>query len=255
MRIAGIQLDIAWEDPKTNYEKVTPWIDAAVGAGARLIVLPEMFACGFSMNTETIAEPEHGPSATFLSEVAESRRVWVCGSVPERRAGAERPANTLILASPQGELTRYRKIHPFSYADEHLHYEPGSEFVTVDVEGLRCSFFVCYDLRFADEFWATAPQTDCYVVVANWPEPRREHWSTLLHARAIENQAYVVGINRVGKGGAKGSLSYTGDSRIFDPLGRPLAAASIEETMLLANVSADEVARVRATFPFLQDRR
>lgn len=255
MRIAGIQLDIAWEDPKTNYEKVTPWIDAAVGSGARLVVLPEMFACGFSMNTDTIAEPENGPSATFLREVAQSRRIWLGGSVPERRADGQRPANTFILADPEGGLTRYRKIHPFSYADEHRHYEAGTQFVTVEIEGLRCTLFVCYDLRFADEFWATATNTDCYLVVANWPEPRREHWTTLLQARAIENQAYVVGINRVGAGGAKGSLKYTGDSRIFDPLGRPLAAASIEETMLLADVSPDEVRRVRESFPFLQDRR
>jgi len=252
MRIAALQSDIVWEDPEANFDRLEPWIEAAAGAGARLLALPEMYACGFSMATGRIAEPVGGPSTRFLVERAARHGLWLAGSVPERPEGAERPYNTLVLAGPGGELHRYRKIHPFTYADEHRHYRAGSDFVTVDVEGLRLTLFVCYDLRFADEFWATAEDTDAYLVVANWPEPRRHHWQTLLLARAIENQAYVVGVNRVGEGGG---LRYTGDSRIVDPRGNVLAAAAEGETLLLAEVDAGTVAATREAFPFLQDRR
>jgi predicted amidohydrolase len=112
--------------------------------------------------------------------------------------------------------------------------------------------FICYDLRFADEFWALAHETDLYVVVANWPAPRREHWRTLLRARAIENQAYVLGVNRVG---AVKNLDHVGDSAIIDPLGRTLIEASIGEAVLVADVTPQYVHEVRETLPFLRDRR
>ena len=117
---------------------------------------------------------------------------------------------------------------------------------------MRCSFFVCYDLRFADEFWPLAPETDCYVVPANWPRSRRSHWSALLRARAIENQAYVVGVNRVGEGG---SLTYAGDSVIIDPLGDVLASAGGGECIATADVYPAHVNGLRTRFPFLADRR
>ncbi len=252
MRIAALQCDIAWEDPQANFERLRPWIEVAADAGARLLALPEMYACGFSMATERIAEPPGGPSSLFLCEEASHRGLWLAGSVPEQPPGAQRPYNTLLLAGPQGELYRYRKIHPFSYAGEHQYYHAGEDFLTVEVGGLRITPFICYDLRFADEFWATARDTDLYLVVANWPETRSHHWTTLLAARAIENQAYVVGVNRVG---SAGSLRYTGDSRILDPMGRPLATASGQETLLLADVDVETVRRVRAELPFLADRR
>ena len=128
--------------------------------------------------------------------------------------------------------------------------------MTVEVEGLRVSLFVCYDLRFADDWWAVAPQTDLYLCVANWPEPRRAHWSALLRARAIENQAYVVGSNRVGTGGSGAGkvLGYAGDSAIVDPLGEALATGSRTEALLVADVSAERVAEVRRDLPFLADR-
>jgi predicted amidohydrolase len=252
LRIAAIQSDIVWEDPQANFEHLRPWIRAATTAGAGLVVLPEMYACGFSMNTEAIREPEDGPSTAFLVEQAREHQIHVCGSIPELQSGHERPHNTLVLAAPDGGLTRYHKIHPFSYAREHEHYEAGSEFVTATVEGVRLSLFVCYDLRFADEFWVRARETDAYVVVANWPAPRREHWRALLRARAIENQAYVIGVNRVGGGG---KLEYLGDSAIIDPLGIALAEGSSGETMLLGDIDPERVASVRAKFPFMNDRR
>jgi predicted amidohydrolase len=252
MRVAAIQSDIAWEDPGANFERLRPWLAAAAAAGARLVALPEMFACGFSMETERVREAPDGPSTRFLLEQARAHGIWVCGSIPELPAGGSRPFNTLLLAGPGGQLHRYRKLHPFSFAREHEHYDAGTEFVTVEVEGVRLSLFVCYDLRFADEFWCRAPATDAYIVVANWPDRRRHHWTTLLAARAIENQAYVVGVNRVGRGGG---LEYSGDSRIIDPWGEVLAAAAGGETMIVADVDAAVVREAREKFPVLADRR
>jgi predicted amidohydrolase len=254
MRVAAIQSDIVWEDPEANFERLRPWVTAAAAAGARLVVLPEMFACGFSMATERVRETPDGPSARFLAEQANQHGLWICGSIPESAAGEARPYNTLVLASPGGQvLHRYRKIHPFSFAGEHEHYGAGDLHVTVDIEGLRCTLFVCYDLRFADEFWARAHDTDAYIVVANWPERRRRHWTTLLQARAIENQAYVVGCNRVGTAGD--GTEHVGDSRIVSPMGELLATAAGIETVLLADVDAGEVAATRDRFRFLADRR
>ncbi len=252
MKVAGLQTDIVWEDPPSNFARVRPQIAAAATAGARLVVLPEMFGCGFSMDTAAIQEPIDGPSTEFLRDAAREHDVWVAGSVPELAPNAARPHNTLVLADPSGSLTRYRKIHPFTFAGEHEHYDAGQHHVTVAIDGVRCTLFICYDLRFADEFWVTARDTDCYVVIANWPKKRREHWTTLLRARAIENQAYVVGVNRVGSGGA---LEYSGDSCIYDPWGEALASAAKVETTLLAEVDAQVVADARAKFPVLADRR
>ena len=124
--------------------------------------------------------------------------------------------------------------------------------MTVEVKGLRLSLFVCYDLRFADEFWGLAHGTDAYLIVANWPATRRVHWSSLLRARAIENQAYVVGVNRVGTGGG---IDYSGDSAVIDPLGEVLASAAGSETILLADLDGEVVVETRDRFRFLQDRR
>lgn len=255
MRVAALQSDIAWEDREANFARLRPWIASAAAAGARLLALPETYSVGFSMATERIAERWDGPSVAFLHDEARRHGLWLAGSVPELPPGAgddAKPANTLVLAAPDGALHRYRKIHPFTCAGEHEAFQAGEEHHTVDVEGLRLTLFVCYDLRFANEFWATASATDAYLVIANWPEARRHHWQTLLVARAIENQAYVIGVNRVGQGN---KLVYAGDSRIVDPRGEILAAAAGKETMLLAEVDPAEVAAVRREFPFLQDRR
>lgn len=251
MKVGAIQHDIVWEDPSANFARLAPMIEAAAADGARLVVLSEMFATGFSMHTDRIAEPSDGPSARFLAEQARANAVWVCGSVPEQAPGDDRPSNCLVLAGP-GEEYRYHKIHPFTFAGEHDRYVAGSDHVTVTVDEVRISLFVCYDLRFADEFWTLAPHTDAYVVVANWPAARRDHWRTLLRARAIENQAYVVGVNRVGRGGR---LDYAGDSAIIGPFGESLAEAADTETTLVAELDPKVVATTRARYPFLADRR
>jgi omega-amidase len=250
--VAAVQHDIVWEDPEANFAHLAPLIARAAAAGARLVVGTEMFSTGFSMQTDRIAEPVDGPSVEFLVAQARANAVWVCASLPERSDGADRPYNQLVLAAPDGSVHRYAKIHPFSYGREDAHYASGDRFLDVDVEGVRCSFFVCYDLRFADEFWAVARHTDCYIIPANWPDARREHWMALLRARAIENQAYVVGVNRVGDGKR---LHYVGDSMIIDPLGEVLARGGEHETILTADIDPARVAAVRSEFPFLQDRR
>ncbi len=251
MKVAAIQHDIEWEDGEATRKHVAPLVAQAAAAGARLVALTEMYATGFSMDPGRIAEDEGGPNEQFLRDQAKEHGIWLVASIAQ--LGADRRArNVAVLAGPNGERHSYAKIHPFSYAREHEHYASGSEFLTADVEGLRVSVFVCYDLRFADEFWALAQDTDLYVVVANWPEPRREHWRTLLRARAIENQAYVLAANRVGN---LGRLEHVGDSAIIDPLGRTLAEAAHGEAVLVAEASAEEVSAVRARYPFLPDRR
>lgn len=255
VRIAAIQHDIAWNDRAANFAHLAPMIAAAAGAGARLALCTETFSTGFAVGADDLGEPEGGPSSTFLAEQARTHGIWVGGSCPEVPEGAgddRRPCNTFVLAGPDGTTHRYRKVHPFTYAGEERHFRAGDQLVTVEVEGLRLSLFVCYDLRFADEFWQLAPTTDVYLVPANWPASRRLHWQALLQARAIENQAYVVGTNRVGEGGG---LDYSGDSRIIDPLGEVLASAAHTESILLADISATHVADTRARFPFLADRR
>jgi predicted amidohydrolase len=251
LKVAAIQHDIVWEDAAANHERLAPMVAAAAATGARLVVLTEMFATGFSMNTERTAESPDDPTASFLRSQAKEHDIWIGGSMAQLDGG-ERPFNTLVVVGPDGQTHRYNKIHPFSYSGEHEHFGAGADFVTVDIEGVRTTLFVCYDLRFADEFWATADGTDLYVVVANWPETRRKHWTTLLQARAIENQAYVLGCNRVGEGGG---LNYAGDSMIIDPMGEVLAAGSQGETILTAEVRAEVVAETRRKLPFLPDRR
>ena len=252
MKVAAVQHDVVWEDRDATLARLEPQIRAAAGTGARLVVLTEMFPTGFSTEPERVAEPEGGPTTEFLRTQAAELGVWLTGSVPTHPAGGGRPVNRLLMAGPDGELWRYDKIHPFSYSGEHEHYAAGRDRVTFQVDGVRVTPFVCYDLRFADEFWAMAQGTDCYVVVANWPAARRAHWQALLVARAIENQAYVVGVNRVGEGGG---LHYAGDSRIIDPLGEILAAGAGGETILLAEVDPVVVAETRKRYPFLADRR
>jgi len=258
VKLAIVQHEIVWEDAAATREHVRPLIADAAAQQAKIIVLSEMYATGFSMHPERIAEPEGGPSEQFLQSQAAEHQAHLIASIAQQGAdGAYR--NNAIIAAPDGTVHRYAKIHPFSYAGEHEHYAAGTEFLTVEIEGLRVSPFVCYDLRFADEFWQRALDTDLYVVPANWPQQRAEHWKALLRARAIENQAYVVGVNRVGVEpdrpdlGERGA-SYSGDSAIIDPLGQTLAAP-VGEQVAVAEVDPQVVEQVRARFRFLADRR
>lgn len=253
MRVAAVQHDITWCDRDANFEHIAELVAGAAACDARLVVLTEMFSTGFATDRPDLAEPEGGPSSRFLAEQARTHGIWLGGSCPEAPDdGDPRPFNTFVLASPDGALHRYRKLHPFTHGGEGEHFRAGDRLVTVDVDGFRTSLFICYDLRFADEMWEVAERTDLYLVPASWPASRRSHWTALLQARATENQAYVVGCNRVGSGGG---VEYQGDSCVVDPFGELLATASHTESILLADISTERVAEVRDRYRFLQDRR
>ncbi|MCH2620335.1 MAG: carbon-nitrogen family hydrolase [Actinomycetota bacterium] len=253
MRIAAIQHDIVWENPSANYQNIAPMISKASDSGANLVLLSEMYSTGFSMASEKIAEKQEGESVSFLAEQAKLHDIWIAASIPIKDNENELPVNRLIVRGPKNESHEYDKLFPFTFAGEHENYRAGNQPVTIEILGIRTSLFICYDLRFADVFWELAPDTDLYLVVANWPSTRSEHWKSLLRSRAIENQAYVVGVNRVGEGDG---LSYQGDSAIIDPLGEVLQEASSGgEEILIADIEVEKVSEVRDAFPFMNDRR
>lgn len=249
-RVTGIQMALAWEEPQTNFERASGLIQRAVGEGASVVVLPEMFATGFSMKAESMARHADA-TVSFLAGQAKRHGIHLvggfadpCPALPRNAAGTFAPDGT--------ELPRYHKIHPFSLAREHEHFGGGERVFVSEMAGLRICTLICYDLRFPELFRAVAAQTDLFVVIANWPEPRREAWSTLLRARAIENQVFVLGVNRIGQGNG---LSYTGDSALIGPLGEVHAQASGCEALVGGEVTHEEVADVRRRFSFLADRR
>ncbi len=258
MRVAGVQHDIVWEQGSKTRAGLEPQIAAAAGTGAQLVAVTEMFSNGFSMDTAVVAEPMEGPSLTFLVEQAQRHSITMVGSISTNHPDYELPINRLVVVDSNGLIGEYAKIHPFSFSGEDQHYSAGNRFLNLELHGVRCTFFVCYDLRFADEFWGNAEATDLYLVVANWPGARRLHWQTLLRARAIENQAYVLGVNRVGLDRNEGDehrLLYTGDSMLIDPLGESLATAAGIETIIAGEVDPGVVSDVRTRFPFQADRR
>lgn len=250
MRVALLQLDLAWEDVAENHRRARRRLEEAKEKGARLALLPEMFSTGFSMDADRIAQPPGGPSETFLRETASELGLWILGSVPE--AGTPRPRNMAILAGPGGPGATYAKIHPFTFGGEDRVYAGGDRVVTAAVDDLRVTPFVCYDLRFPEPFRLAAEETDLFAVIANWPNARREHWRTLLRARAIENLCYVAGVNRVGEGGG---LRYVGDSAVISPWGQVLVEGEASEAVLVADVDPATVRDARSKFPALSDRR
>ncbi|MEP6993681.1 MAG: carbon-nitrogen family hydrolase [Acidobacteriota bacterium] len=250
MQVALVQMDLAWEDVEENHRRARRRLEEAKSRGARLALLPEMFCTGFSMDANRIAQPPGGASETFLRETARDLSLWILASIPE--AGQPRPRNMAILAAPDGKVARYAKIHPFSFGGEHRVYAGGDRVVTVDVEGVRVTPLVCYDLRFPEPFRLAAAETDLFAVVANWPDARRDAWRTLLKARAIENLCYVAGVNRAGEGGG---LRYAGDSAVISPWGEVLVEGDAAEAVLLCEVDPAVVRETRAKFPALDDRR
>ena len=258
MQLACCQFDIAWEDKPANYRRVEGLVrDAGLEAGA-LLLLPEMFATGFSMNADAVAEPPDGPTVRFLSELAARHRIHVVGGVAvadPRRGG--RPCNEAVVAAPSGEVVaRYAKAYPFTPGTEDRHYAAGTDPVDFAWSGSRVSPTVCYDLRFPELFRRALARAgravEVFTVIANWPASRVEHWATLLRARAIENQAFVAGCNRVG---ADPALAYTGRSQIIDPGGGVLADAGNEETVIRAALDLHNLREYRRKLPFLSDMR
>jgi len=253
MRIAGLQLDIAWEDKPANFDKVRRLVAAAKLPPGSLLLLPEMFSTGFSMNVAGIAEAEGGPTEAFLASLAKEQGLTVSGGVVVR-APDGRGLNQSLTVGPDGAVVaRYSKIHPFSYAGETTHYAPGTETLTYPWGGAVVSPFVCYDLRFPEVFRnAVKKGAQVLTVVANWPEPREAHWLALLKARAIENQAFVIGVNRCGR---DPKLAYSGRGQVLDPRGAVLADGGAAEGVFGAEIDLASLLAYRKDFPALQDMR
>jgi len=248
--VAGIQYDLGWESTELSFSRASELIGQAVALGARFVVLPEQYATGFSMH-RGVTTGAAAAALEFMAAQAREHGIWVCGGHTE--LAQPLPFNSVSLLDPAGEVVaRYRKIHPFSLAGEGEHYQAGGEVVTVTVDGLRVTPLICYDLRFPEVFRLAAEGTDLYVVVANWPEARAFVWRALLQARAAENQAWVLGVNRVGD--ADGH-HYDGSSAVVDPLGRTVCTLREQAGVVHAQVDADQVRHWRTKLGFLGDRR
>lgn len=252
MKIALLQSDICWNDPARSLSRVRQLAEEAAGEGARLLLLPEMFSCGFSLLDGQRAAEAEEQSVRFLQGFAREHSCYIAGSMPAFRSGSKKPFNLLQVYGPDGLCGEYAKIHLISLLREDQFYSAGDALLTLTLDGLRVTFFICFDLRFPELFASAADSTDCFVVSANWPDTRQAHWEALLAARAIENQAYVAGVNRVGAGG---QLKFAGGSMIVDPSGAVAAKAGEQEAVVAAEVAPQRVRDSRAEFGFIADRR
>jgi predicted amidohydrolase len=252
MNVVAVQFDIAWENKPANFEKVRRVLADAAPEKASLVVLPEMFATGFSMNAAAIAENYGGETEQFLSSTAKEFGIFlVAGAAMRGRDGKAR--NKALVFSPEGELIAfYAKMRPFTPGGEPDHYAAGTHPVVFRCGECGVSPFICYDLRFPEIFReaAAAHRPELFAVIANYPDKRIHHWVRLLQARAIENQAYVVGVNRVG---ADPYYTYNGRSVIIDPHGEILADAGSREGLMQVKVDLPTLRQYRAGLPFLDD--
>ena len=247
LELALIQTELAWQNPAANRAHFEPLLEQA--RGADLVVLPEMFSTGFSMDSAALAEPEEGPTSQWLREQAQALQSVVTGSLIIQAAdGSYR--NRLLWARPDGTLAHYDKRHLFRMAGEHKHYSAGTAQVLLEVKGWRVRPLICYDLRFP--VWSRDPQgTDLLLYTANWPAARRNHWNRLLPARAIENLCYVAAVNRVGEDG-KG-YPYSGDSQVLDFKGDTLLDAGDRDGVFRCSLRARDLAAFRERFPAYHD--
>lgn len=253
MQVVCCQLDIAWEDKPANHARVQALLRAVPPEPDALIVLPEMFATGFSMRAGAITDSESRETQQFLAQLAVEHQACVVGGVVTTSPDG-RGRNQCVVYSPEGkEISRYQKIHPFTHGGESEHYEAGREVQLFDWGGFRVAPFICYDLRFPEIFRsATRRGAELFTVIANWPAAREHHWVTLLQARAIENQAFVVGVNRAGDDPA---LHYPGRTLVVDPGGHIIRDAGEGEGVIHAELDHAELASYRDRLPFLADMR
>jgi omega-amidase len=257
LRVALGEYDIGWHDPDRSLERARALVADAAAAGARLVVLPEMATTGFTMDRAQATPLAHGHSAR-LAAIAAASSVWLIASVAATEDGSSasaatqsRAVNAALVIDPMGSIVAvYRKQKLFAFAGEHEHFAPGTERVVVTIEGVRVAPLICYDLRFPELFRAVAREVDAFIVVANWPASRRLHWDTLSRARAIENQAYVVAVNRVGQGG---NLDYDGGSIVWTPWGDPAPESVSAGGVRIATIDPSVVAETRGRYPFLRD--
>ncbi len=246
-----VQHDIAWENKAATLAGLESLLASDAVPEGSLVVLPEMFATGFSMNVATVAENTTGPAHSVLASLARRYSCTTAGGVSAAGANG-RGRNEAVVFRPDGhELARYRKQYLFSYAGEDRSYEPGTELVTFEWQGLRVCPLICYDLRFPELFReAVRAGAELFVVIANWPVAREKHWTTLLAARAIENQAFVAGVNRVGHDPRS---RYAGASMVLGPRGEILADAGAAQGVATVGLDVEAMRRYRESFPALRD--
>jgi predicted amidohydrolase len=253
MRVIGLQLDCVWENKPANHAKVLSLLERAKPGPETLVVLPEMFATGFSMNVKGIDDTESRETQDFLSRVAVEYKVYLAGGVVTTNADG-RGLNQCVVYSPDGdEVARYSKMQPFTLGGESDHYAAGQRPVVFNCLGFNVAPFICYDLRFPEIFRAAVAQgANLFPVIASWPVAREDHWLALLNARAIENQSYVVGVNRCGD---DPKLHHSGRSAVFDPGGKCLADAGNEEGWVDVALELQDLIEYRKQLPFLNDMR
>jgi len=248
LKFTLVQSDIVWEDRDANllqYEKMLE----PIGSG-EIVVLPEMFATGFSMKPELYAEPMQGTIHTWMQQMAREKKCILTGSVIIEEEG--KYYNRMLWVLPNGQYGYYDKRHLFAYAGEDKHYSPGNKRLIVQVNGWKIALMICYDLRFP--VWLrNTPQNpyDVLLIVANWPERRSMAWKTLLQARAIENQCYVIGVNRVGIDGNQ--IMHSGDSSVWDPMGNLCWQETGKVAVHTLTLDKEVLQASRTQFPFLQD--
>ncbi len=257
LRVSILQTTIEWESPSSNRTRIGQLLDG-VPSGTHLVVLPEMFSTGFSMNPRSLAEEMSGETVEWMKRLSSEKRFILTGSFMAREE--DRFYNRLMWVLPDGKTGQYDKRHLFAYAGEDQHYTAGQKRLIASVNGWPINLQICYDLRFPvwsrqrstyDEDGQFQPEYDVLIYVANWPERRAEAWKTLLRARAIENQCYVIGVNRIGVDG--NGINHSGDSMIIDPIGDILYTCADRDELYSFTLDPSHLQDTRARFPFLRD--
>jgi len=248
-----IQTSLHWEDKEANLQMLEEKINS-ISSPTHIVVLPEMFSTGFSMNPEALAEKMDGPTVKWMQKIANKRKVILTGSIIIEED--QQFYNRLLWVLPNGESGYYDKRHLFAYGNEDEHYSEGNKRFIASVNGWKINLLVCYDLRFP--VWARQQyhlndgfEYDVLIYVANWPQRRSHAWKTLLQARAIENQSYVIGVNRVGVDG--NDLSYSGDSLVADSLGNLLYQKENEEDIFTITLEKKHLEETRNKLPFWRE--
>ena len=248
LHTALLQTNLHWHNPADNQSAFEQLI-AKLPKTVRLIVLPEMWATGFTMTPNEVAEPMDGTSVAWMQHMAKQHNAALCGSLAIKEKDAF--YNRFIFAHPNGKLDTYDKAHPYTPSGEARVYNAGKESVLIEYAGFRIRPLVCYDLRFP-VFARNTDQYDLLICVANWPAARIQAWNTLLCARAIENMAFSVGVNRTGKDAYR--LEYPGASAAYNALGDALAFAEASASVVLVEFDKMELHKLREKLPFLKDR-
>lgn len=250
MILGIVQMDIEWEDIYSNMNKIEEFIVEASEKKVELLLFPEMTLTGFTMDITKHAFSEE-EIIKWISKIAAKNNISIglgFGVLVDKKG-----LNKYVVISNNGEvLCDYNKIHPFSYSGEDKKYYKGIDIVSANLGDIKITPFICYDLRFPEIFQIASKKSNLICVAANWPREREKHWTTLLTARAIENQCYIAGINRIGRGDG---IDYNGCSMIIDPEGNVLNTINNDEGIIISEVSEENVKDIRNTFTLKRDRR